>query len=210
MKRWCCLITCLKNRNISPGTCRVFRCWNTLKCCLTFHREQRSCPFLTWLEIIFRQSVFYFAIILIIWFSRFVCFAELCFAESVLLQLFSVNSGHCRSPARNEKGGGMNHKNHTGKSRKSRFFQLDLIRLSDSSLTISARSTAEVQPANQVKKYRRIQNLARYLQVEFKIWQDSRKMIQILQESCQQLASSMHSLPRLLARFLQDFEFVDH
>ena len=55
-----------------------------------------------------------------------------------------------------------------------------------------------------------IHNLARYLQVEIKILQDSCKMIQILQESCKLLASSMHSLPRLLARFLQDFEFVDH
>ena len=38
----------------------------------------------------------------------------------------------------------------------------------------------------------------------------SDERIQILQESCKLLASSMHSLPRLLARFLQDFEFVDH
>ena len=37
-----------------------------------------------------------------------------------------------------------------------------------------------------------------------------RIMIQILQESCKQIASDMYSLPRLNEKFLQDFEFFDH
>ena len=72
------------------------------------------------------------------------------------------------------------------------------------------RDIMSVQPGNQVNKYRRIQNLARQLRDEFIILQDTCKMIQITQESCKQIASSMYSLARLLARFVQDFEYFDH